>query len=658
MLKTQLLIGSTSGEKVYSDDVFSSTTFTVSGSGQTINNGVDLAGKGGLVWFKERNTSGPRANILIDTARGVNKFISTNTLFQQNSSSTDLLTSFNSNGFTIGVDSSLYISQGTGRLVSSWSFRKSPKFLDIITYTGNSSGLRQIPHSLGVIPGMIVVKCTSGADSSWKVHHTGFSGGVFEFNTSNAGVADTSQFFGGTSPANYPNSSIFNVDSSLNQNGYTYVAYVFAHDPSVDGIIQCGLYVGNGSFTGPVVNIGWEPQYILIKRRGATGDWYIFDTARGLSNGASEQYLKTNVNSGELSSEYIDLTSTGFQIVSNDVAVNSSGEDYVYMAIRRSNKPPVVGTQVYNAIARTGTGAAATVTGVGFAPDFVISHLRSGATPNCGAWDRLRGPLRQLPTSATNPEFSDTDTITSFNMDGISVGADASNININYALPMSTWFFKRALGVFDQVCYKGNGAYQVIPHSLGVAPELVIYKGRTDSSSPNNMTWPVYSSTLGTAAFILLNTTAASVGVGFEWWASNASTRAAPNASNLYVGTGLQVNGNNDKFVAYLFATKAGISKVGGYTGNGSSLTINAGFTTGARFVLIKRTDSTGDWYVWDTARGIISANDPHLSLNTTVAEVTTDDSVDPDTTGFIVNQVAATNINVTSATYIYLAFA
>ena len=110
--------------------------------------------------------------------------------------------------------------------------------------------------------------------------------------------------------------------------------------------------------------------------------------------------------------------------------------------------------------------------------------------------------------------------------------------------------------------------------------------------------------------------------------------------------------------VSYLFATKAGISKIGAFTGNGTSLTINCGFAAGARFVLIKRTDSAGNWYVWDTSRGIIAANDPHLNLNDTNAEVTTDDSIDPDASGFIVNQVAATNVNVTSATYIFLAMA
>ena len=106
----------------------------------------------------------------------------------------------------------------------------------------------------------------------------------------------------------------------------------------------------------------------------------------------------------------------------------------------------------------------------------------------------------------------------------------------------------------------------------------------------------------------------------------------------------------------YLFATKPGISKVGSYTGNGTSQTINAGLSASAKFILIKRTDSTGDWYVWDSTRGIAAGNDPHLSLNTTAAEVTTDDSIDTNAAGFVVNQDAATNINVNAATYIYLA--
>lgn len=97
---------------------------------------------------------------------------------------------------------------------------------------------------------------------------------------------------------------------------------------------------------------------------------------------------------------------------------------------------------------------------------------------------------------------------------------------------------------------------------------------------------------------------------------------------------------------------------MGKYTGNGGIQVINCGFSTGARFILIKRTDAVGDWYMWDTARGIVAANDPHVCLNTEAFEVTTNDSVDPDPTGFAVNQVVGTNINVTAATYIFLAFA
>jgi hypothetical protein len=98
---------------------------------------------------------------------------------------------------------------------------------------------------------------------------------------------------------------------------------------------------------------------------------------------------------------------------------------------------------------------------------------------------------------------------------------------------------------------------------------------------------------------------------------------------------------------------------VGSYTGNGSTQTIDCGFSSGARFVLIKRTDSSGDWYIWDTERGIVAANDPHLALNRTdIAEVTTDDSIDPVSSGFAVNQVSATNINVSSASYIFYAIA
>lgn len=97
---------------------------------------------------------------------------------------------------------------------------------------------------------------------------------------------------------------------------------------------------------------------------------------------------------------------------------------------------------------------------------------------------------------------------------------------------------------------------------------------------------------------------------------------------------------------------------MGTYTGNGSSQAVNAGFTSGSRFILVKRTDAAGSWHLWDSARGIVAGNDPYVLMNNSNLEVTSDDSVDPDSSGFIVNQTATTNINVNGGTYMYLAFA
>jgi hypothetical protein len=117
-------------------------------------------------------------------------------------------------------------------------------------------------------------------------------------------------------------------------------------------------------------------------------------------------------------------------------------------------------------------------------------------------------------------------------------------------------------------------------------------------------------------------------------------------------------NNSGGTYVAYLFATVAGVSKVGSYTGTGATQTIDCGFTGGARFVLIKRTDSTGDWYVWDSARGIVSGNDPYLLLNSTAAEVTNTDYVDTFAAGFEISSTAPAAINANGGTFIFLAIA
>jgi hypothetical protein len=644
----------------YIEDVFSTWLYTGTGANQTITNGVDLSTKGGLVWIKNRVAAGGSSigwNNLTDTARGVDKALYTNSTNAQASSAYWAVRAFNTNGFNIsdGDPFSNYVDS----TYASWTFRKQPKFFDVVTYTGNGS-TQNIAHSLGSTPGCIIVKCTSNAGQDWFVYHRTQGNGYGLLNTTDSWGTYTG-YWNNTAPT----STQFSVGTStgVNGNGYTYVAYIFAHDAGgfgltgTDNVISCGSYTGNNSTSGPTVTLGYEPQWILIKASSISFEnWILIDNMRGMVVDGSEKVLKPNLSDAEANLACVIPTATGFQVSSTDNAINSSGATYIYIAIRRGPmKVPTSGTSVFTPLTRTGTSAVATVTGVGFPPDLSIINQRTG-TPFTRPWfDRLRGALRLIRTNGTQAEVSGTGTLTSFDMDGITLGPDAGGFGTNDAGGPFTYidyYLRRAPSVFDIVCYKGNGSTQTITHNLGVVPELIIGKNRTTTG--NN--WPVlfnFASTTMNYGFLNLtnscpNDTYANVGV----------FSAAPTSTSMFLVNSGSMNTNTDNHLVYLFATCAGVSKVFSYTGNGSSQTINCGFTGGARFVLIKRTDSTGDWYVWDSARGIVSGNDPHLSLNTTAAEVTSNDTIDTHSTGFVVNQVSATNVNVSSATYIGLAIA
>ena len=162
----------------------------------------------------------------------------------------------------------------------------------------------------------------------------------------------------------------------------------------------------------------------------------------------------------------------------------------------------------------------------------------------------------------------------------------------------------------------------------------------------------VGSTPLGWTKFLNLNNT------NLEY-TSDVFADTAPTSSVFSVRKASgSVNETNRNFVAYLFATCPGVSKVGGYTGTGTTQTINCGFTGGARFVLIKASSATGGWYVWDSARGIVAGNDPYLLLNSTAAEVTTTDWVDTAALGFELSNAGGNLANSNGVTYIFLAIA
>ena len=101
-----------------------------------------------------------------------------------------------------------------------------------------------------------------------------------------------------------------------------------------------------------------------------------------------------------------------------------------------------------------------------------------------------------------------------------------------------------------------------------------------------------------------------------------------------------------------------GISKVGTYSGTGNAINVDCGFTNGARFVMIKRSNGTGDWYVWDSVRGIVSGNDPYFIVNGTAGQVTGTDYIDPLSAGFTVTSSAPAALNTSGGTYMFLAIA
>lgn len=615
-------------ETLMVEDVFAVRTHIGNGSSQSITNEINLSGDGGLVWVKHR-TSASRDHILVDTARGATKVLySSYTLAETTVAAS--ITAFNSNGFSVG--SSTDVNENTANIVS-WTFRKAPKFFDIVTYTGDGTSGRVISHNLGVAPGMIMVKATS-TSGGWYVYHRS-TGTGYAMQLEQNYAAFTTTLFSAVSATSFTTSS----GSGLNGTGVSYVAYVFAHNAAADGVIQCGSFTTDGSGLA-TVPLGWEPQYVLLKSSSNNESWIVGDTIRGLAMGTADARIFPNLINAEISGSIADLTPTGFI-----ATPPSASQTYVYMAIRRGPmRQPTSGTQVYKALARTGTGVTERITGVGFTPDLVAIKERSSADNNIW-FDRFRGAPQKLFTDSSSAEISEaTNKLDVIDGYGIGTGSDVNASGSTYI----THFFRRFPGVFDIVCYTGTGSAGTISHNLGVVPEFIIQKPRTGTAD-----WPTYHASLGANYQSRLNYNIVPDGPSSIYW-----NNTSPTASVFSVGTSTNTNPSGVQCVAYLFATLAGISKVGSYTGNGTSQTINCGFSGGARFILIKRTDSTGDWYVWDSVRGIVASNDPRLSFNSTSAEVTTDDSVDPDSSGFVVNQNSTTNINVSSATYIYLALA
>jgi hypothetical protein len=303
----------------------------------------------------------------------------------------------------------------------------------------------------------------------------------------------------------------------------------------------------------------------------------------------------------------------------------------------------------------TGTGSAASITLDGdedMQPDLVWFKKRS-STESHYVYDAVRGVTKEIYTNSTATEDTDANSLTGFNSDGFSIG-NANQLSENTET-MVAWCWKEsATAGFDIVSYTGNGSARTISHSLSAVPKMYIIKNLGEADS-----WQVYHAGNTSAPetdFLQLNETGATTDSDARF------NDTAPTSSVFSVGDHVTVNKNTINYIAYVFAEKQGFSKFGSYTGNGSLDGPFLALSFLPSFFLVKRTDNTGNWVIFDNKRSSTGGfNEIGYTViadgNNAEATGTTSNDIDFLSNGIKIREDNG-DLNASGATYIYAAFA
>jgi hypothetical protein len=295
-------------------------SYTGNGSTQSISS---LTFQPDLVWIKSRSAA--TTTNIFDSQRGVQKGIQST---GPNAEYTDAntLTAFNSTGFSLGSDASSRGVNINTNTYAAWNWKESNSAgLDIVLYTGNGGGARNIAHGLGVAPKWMFVR---GRDARvWAGWHTNLTSAAYymDLGTAAAEAVDTTMF-----DSTAPDASNFRVGSYNNVNAVNYVTYLWSE---VSGFSRFGSYVGNASTDGPFVWCGFSPKWIVIKARSIATSWMIFNPTGTSPNEAILRVL-TDTAGAETSNTYgIDYLSNGFKVrAPSGYSINNSGETYTFAA--------------------------------------------------------------------------------------------------------------------------------------------------------------------------------------------------------------------------------------------------------------------------------------------------------------------------------------
>jgi hypothetical protein len=315
--------------------VMDATLWTGNGSTQTITNAAPF--KPDFVWIKQR--SGTGYHVLEDTVRGATKNLSSNSTDPEATIASGL-TSFNSNGFSLGSNGDVNASAGTyvgwqwqagqgttssntsGSITSTVSVNATAGF-SVVTYAGLNAG-GTIGHGLGVTPSMVIFKNRTSSPRNWRTYHTSLGFNFVDLNTTAAVNTSDTGWIG-------VSSSVLTVTGGNDYcaTGSNFVAYCWSE---IAGFSKFGSYVGNGNANGPFIYTGFRPRFILIKRSDSTANWYIFDTARDTYNAAGLE-LYPNLSNAEADGRPdLDILSNGFKIRSTSGGQNATNGTFIYAA--------------------------------------------------------------------------------------------------------------------------------------------------------------------------------------------------------------------------------------------------------------------------------------------------------------------------------------
>ena len=338
-----------------STDYFNSVLYTgngAAGGDSTTISSLDFAPN--LVWIKNRTTSGDAtsSHALTDTVRGVTKTLSSN-LNTAEATYSNALTNFSSNGFTV---SDKAIVNGNGNSLVAWNWKAGTAVsgntggsgtyktytgsvnttagFSIIKYTGNGTAGHTIPHHLGAVPKMIITKRLDST-TDWMTYHSSLANTQKVALNSDGAVSTSGSVWNSTTPT----SSVFAVGTSAdtNNNNSDIIAYCFA---DVRGYSKFGSYTGNGNVDGTFVYTGFKPAFVMFKNIDTATNWEMENNKMPGYN-VINKYLLPNLSNAVGTSDRMDFLSNGFKLRTTGSNVNSSGNNYIYMAFASA---PLVGT--------------------------------------------------------------------------------------------------------------------------------------------------------------------------------------------------------------------------------------------------------------------------------------------------------------------------